>query len=225
MCDLDDTTMFVRFRERNGRLLLSLVETRRIAGKVKQEHVADLGAIDLPPSARDRSVFWPKLHERLSRLSNRIPLDQFGSILGAIHARVPMVLVDEVPSVNKQRAERSLKWWRWHQAMCDEQVELHKQLMAQIERNIEVWSNESARARARIECAQVSIDDPSKPPPGELSRKEINRILRAAGMTKQDVYGARQVARLSEEEFAELLARKLDHRFGPRNRKNPEASS
>jgi hypothetical protein len=37
--------MFVRFRERNGRRLIGLVETRRVDGKPRQEHIADLGAM------------------------------------------------------------------------------------------------------------------------------------------------------------------------------------
>jgi hypothetical protein len=60
--------MFVRFRERNGRRLIGLVETRRADGKPRQEHIADLGAIDIDPSAEARIAFWRRLHERLGRL-------------------------------------------------------------------------------------------------------------------------------------------------------------
>jgi hypothetical protein len=201
--------MFVRFRERHGRLLVSLVETRRVAGKVRQEYIADFGAIDMPPSARDRQTYWPKVHERISRLSNRIPSDQVGAIIGAIHARVPMVSVDEVPAINKDGAEKNLKWWQTHQAWCDEQVELHKLMKADVERKVEMWSEQAARSRAGVERAQAAIDDPTKPPPPELTRKEMIRILRAAGMTKQDMHRARKVAAMSEEELEAHLARRF----------------
>ena len=39
-CDRSDTTCFVRFRERNGPLLLSLVETRRVGSRVKSRYPA-----------------------------------------------------------------------------------------------------------------------------------------------------------------------------------------
>jgi ubiquinone biosynthesis protein COQ9 len=89
--------MFVRFRERRSRLQLSLVETRRTADRVLHEHVASLGSIIVPPSPADRIAFWQKLHERLARLANRIDAETTqGEILGAVHARVPMVTIEEI---------------------------------------------------------------------------------------------------------------------------------
>jgi hypothetical protein len=46
--------MFVRFRQAR-RLQVSLIETRRVAGKVQHEHVASLGAVDIPPSVATAS--------------------------------------------------------------------------------------------------------------------------------------------------------------------------
>jgi hypothetical protein len=100
--------MFVRFRERHGRLLVSLAATRRIDGRPRQEHIADLGSIDIEPSAEARIAFWRRLHERLGRLSNRVDAASLGPILGAVNARIPMVGVDELPAAHKARAERSL---------------------------------------------------------------------------------------------------------------------
>jgi hypothetical protein len=39
-----------------------LVETRRLNGKVRHEHVASLGAIAAPLTIADRVVFWTRLH-------------------------------------------------------------------------------------------------------------------------------------------------------------------
>jgi hypothetical protein len=63
--------MFVRFRQAR-RLQVSLIENRRVDGKVRYDHVASLGAVDVPPTVADRVAFWRSLHERLSKLSNRI---------------------------------------------------------------------------------------------------------------------------------------------------------
>jgi len=193
--------MFVRFRERNSRLLVSLAETRRRDGKVRQGHVADLGAINLEASAEDRVTFYRKLHERLSRLGNRIDPAKVGAILAAINARDPMATVDELPAVRVGQAERSLRQWRLHLEGCQEQVALHQQLKATVERKIDQWSKEAVRAQANVEAAQAAVADPAKPVPRELSRAEINRILREVGMTKQQVHRARKLAAMSDEEF------------------------
>jgi hypothetical protein len=200
--------MFVRFRERNGRLLLSLIETRRVAGKVRQEHVADLGAIDLPASTDARAKFWPKLHDRLSRLGNRIGPDRLGPILDAINARIPMVPIEDMPAVNRARAERSLRWCRGYLEHCEEQVELHQNLKATVERKIETLSNEAVRARAGIQRAEAAIADPTQAPPAELTHKEAARILRAEGITKQAAYRMRKVADMTPQEFEEYCARR-----------------
>jgi hypothetical protein len=46
--------MFVRFRESTHRLQVSLVETRRLGGGVRHEHIASLGSIANKPSVADR---------------------------------------------------------------------------------------------------------------------------------------------------------------------------
>jgi hypothetical protein len=65
-------TMFTRFRETENRLQVSLVETRRVAGKVRHEHIAGLGAVGMPPSVADRLGFWRKVEARLAKLGNRV---------------------------------------------------------------------------------------------------------------------------------------------------------
>ena len=87
------TTMFVHFRETPYGLAMSLVENRRENGKVRHEHVVSLGSIETPPSARIE--FWRELHERLAELSDRLDAETRGKVMGAVHARVPMVAPDE----------------------------------------------------------------------------------------------------------------------------------
>jgi hypothetical protein len=64
--------MFVRFRGTKRKLQASLVETRRVDGHVRHEHIAQLGSVEIPQTVAARSAFWKRLHERLARLSNRI---------------------------------------------------------------------------------------------------------------------------------------------------------
>ena len=87
--------MFVRFRESGRRLHLRLVETRRINGKVREEHFASLGSIETPQTVPGRLTFWQGLHERLPRLANRLTSEAQGKILDAVNARVPMVTPEE----------------------------------------------------------------------------------------------------------------------------------
>ena len=64
--------MFVRYRQTESRLQVSLVETRRINGEVRHEHIASFGSVEVPLSVEDRLAFWQRLHDRLAKLSNRL---------------------------------------------------------------------------------------------------------------------------------------------------------
>jgi hypothetical protein len=88
-------TMLVHFRETPYGLAMSLVETRRENGRVRHEHVASLGSIEMPLSVAARIEFWHGLHERLGQLSSRLDAETRGKVIGAVHARVPMVTPDE----------------------------------------------------------------------------------------------------------------------------------
>ena len=88
--------MFIRFRQTQTRLQVSLIRTHRVDGTVRHEHVAMLGTVDAPPSAAERLVFWQRLHERMAKLGNRIDAATQAKLYGDIHARIPMVIADEV---------------------------------------------------------------------------------------------------------------------------------
>jgi hypothetical protein len=93
--------MFVRFRETKNfretktRLRVSLVETRRVEGKVRHEHIASLGSVPMPPEVDDRLAFWHRLHDRLANLANQVDHDMQAKVLGQVHARIPMVMPGE----------------------------------------------------------------------------------------------------------------------------------
>jgi hypothetical protein len=88
--------MFVRFRSyTSAAMQVSIVETRRTGGKVRHEHVAGLGSIEMPPTVSGRVAFWRALHERLGRLGNRLDPETQARLLGSVHERIPMVTPDE----------------------------------------------------------------------------------------------------------------------------------
>jgi hypothetical protein len=87
--------MFVRFRQSHHRLQVSVLGTRRVAGKVTSEHVGSLGSVAVPTTVAGRLAFWENLWERLTALSNRISADDQTKIRNAVHARIQMVLPDE----------------------------------------------------------------------------------------------------------------------------------
>ena len=92
--------MLVRFRQTAAGLQCSLVETRRIDGKVRYEQVASLGSVSRSPSVGDRLAFWRRVYEQLAELADRIDAETQGQIISAVHSRIPIV------TPNEQRALR-----------------------------------------------------------------------------------------------------------------------
>jgi hypothetical protein len=58
-----------------------------------------------------------------SRASNRIDAEAHGKILGSVHARIPMVAIDEQRALQLQNAEADEKLWTSLQDMSAEQAE------------------------------------------------------------------------------------------------------
>jgi hypothetical protein len=94
--------MFVRFRKIRNRTQVSILEARRTAGKVRNEHIASLGSIAQPMTVAGRQSFWANLWDRLASLSNRIGPDDQAKIKNAVHARIPTVMPDEVKAAEAQ---------------------------------------------------------------------------------------------------------------------------
>jgi hypothetical protein len=194
--------MHVRFRNRGERLLVSLVEVRRIDGKVRNEHVASFGSVPDPPSVDDRIAFWQRLHERLAKLANRVDAATQGKLLGAIHARIPMVIVDEQRDVQVRNAEADEQFWQRLHDMHAATVADHQQLIATAQRAIanaqaaaDNAAANAADAKDRAERIKRGEDVPGglgKP----LAEEDYERILRDAGMNTSDIRHCRQLAEL-----------------------------
>lgn len=97
--------MFVRFKSSPRRLHLSLVETRRVDGKVKHDHIASLGSIPVPFTTPDRLDFTASFNERISRLDNRITPEQREAIIVAIGKRIPWPTPEELKVAQIQAAK------------------------------------------------------------------------------------------------------------------------
>jgi hypothetical protein len=121
--------MFVRFRQARDRLQVSLLETRRVAGKVRHEHVAGLGAIELEMTVEARLAFWRKVEDRLVKLANRIG-DNVGRIRGELFARIPMPSIDEQRAVQLANAKADAELAGKLHDMHDASVADHERFVA-----------------------------------------------------------------------------------------------
>ena len=150
--------MFVRFRETAYRLQLSLVETCRVNGKVKAEHVASLGSIATPQTVAGRVAFWARLHERLARLSNRLDGAAQGKVLGAVHARIPMVTPDEQRALQLENAKADAGQWDRLHGIHAATAEDHKGLAATVASTIAKAEGHAAEAASNAKAARGRVE-------------------------------------------------------------------
>jgi hypothetical protein len=184
--------MFVRFRETNSSLQISIVETRRENGRVRRDHVASLGSIAAPASIADRVKFWTGLHERLERLSNRLGPDA-AKITAAIHERLPMPTPDEQRELQLENARADERFHAGLADMSSTTVSDHKALAASIERKI---AADQAAATAHAERAAEARDRAERIEPGDevigglgkpLDYNDKVKIIKQAGLTDADI--------------------------------------
>jgi hypothetical protein len=207
--------MFVRFRQTAHRLQVSLVETRRSDGRVRHEHIASLGSVEMPPSVEARIAFWQRLHERLAKLANRVDAETQGKLLGDIHARIPLVTLDEQRALQLRNAEADEQFWTNIHDMHAGTVEGHKGLATTAERKVAEGEAEMAKAashrdaaKERRERLQRGEDVPGglgKP----LTREDLERIMREAGMTASDIRHSVQVHDVSKAIGFETLMKAI----------------
>ena len=87
--------MHIRARLEHRRIQISLVDTRRAGGKVRQQHIAALGSVPPKMTVADRLAFWERVSERLSKLGNRLGKDKDG------HAKLLTELAAKIPPVTE----------------------------------------------------------------------------------------------------------------------------
>jgi hypothetical protein len=199
--------MFVRFRRSAYRLQVSLAETRRVDGHVRQEHVAGLGSIESAPmTIAGRVAFWRELRGRLDRLANRIGAEQI-KILDAVHARIPIVTIDEQRMLQRENAEADARLWEGLHDMNAEQAEGHKEIAAKSARIAADAEKGAVEAAARAATAKDRLDRLAKgedvPGGKPMTREDMEKILKNAGWTAADIRFTAKLgeASLSEDEF------------------------
>jgi hypothetical protein len=128
--------MFVRFRNHGARLNVTLVRTRRVAGKVRSEHVAALGSVPLDGAdrfaVRDRTELWRRLHVNVANL----PPENQGRLMAAVHARVPLPTEEERGAAALAEAEHDTAFRQTCHASSLEQIENCRTLIAIPEKQI-----------------------------------------------------------------------------------------
>jgi hypothetical protein len=221
--------MFVRFRQTERRLQVSLVETRRVDSKVRHEHVAGLGSVESPATVMARLVFWQRLHERLAKLANRVDGAMQSKVLGDVHARIPMVTLDEQRTVQLENAEADERFWAGHRDMNQATAEDHKKLSAKAEQaaaNLQAAAADAdakaaaAKERAeRIKRGEDVAGGLGKP----LTYEDYARICREAGIDPDHCVRVYEVSKalgretvletiMAEKERAERAAVRALHR-------------
>jgi hypothetical protein len=193
--------VFVRFRKNKSRLQVSLVETRRVDGKVRHEHIAQLGSIEMSQGIADRVAFWHRLHQRLSELANRINDAERGKILDSIHRRVPMPMLAEMQALKIENAEAEERAWSNIHALHEGQVDDHKGLAATVARAIASGSEAMTKAAvrsadARDRAARLRKGEDA---PGSLGKPPtFDQQLLQAGFTKEQLRAALQLNEVCE---------------------------
>jgi hypothetical protein len=224
--------MFVRFRRVRHRLIVQLIETRRLGGKVKSEHLATLGSAALPEpiEARERIRFWRELKERFrdlaARLGNRVTADDRRKALAAIHARIPKPTEADEQAVRIETARDDVRFWeqvRDDFSPGSKFNEPKRRLIETVEKQLADQRPSKEAAERLVASAQarflkltrgerVAGDD--GPPareeaaaamagwPGGLTRKQA---AANAGMTPPQARRAINVARIPRELFEQML--------------------
>jgi hypothetical protein len=192
--------MFVRFRQSRQRLQASLIETRRVGGKVLHEHIASLGSVDVPPSIRGRLTFWSAVHQRLTKLDNRVGPEAQAKILGSIHARIPMVTPDEQRALQLENAKVDEEVWSTFKEKSAEQIEGHKGLIQTAEKVIVTEQAAMIEADAKLAAAKDRIEriQRGETVAGGFDKVDIAKTFKDAGWTASDIKNAGSLATITE---------------------------
>lgn len=193
--------MFVRYRQTESRLQVSVIETRRADGKVRHEHIASFGSVEDPPSVEDRIALLQRLHERLAKLSNRLDAAAQAKLLGDVHSRVPMVTLDEMQALKLRNAEADEWFWTNLHDMHAGTVD-HKGLAASVERNLAEGEVEIAKVAVHRDAARERIERlrRGEDVPGGLGKPlDVEKTLREMGFKTADLSHMGTMAALPED--------------------------
>ena len=161
-------------------------------------------------SVRERLAFWAKLPERFARLGNRVGPDDQAKFYPALHARIPMVTLDEQRAIQEANAEVDERFWETMRDMWTASVEEHKAPISRAETTI---AKEGPRVAEAGERAQAAKDRPERirrgeSVPGGLGKPfDVRAALKAAGFTERDQTRCELLASLTEAEMKQARAK------------------
>jgi hypothetical protein len=158
------------------RLLVALIENRRVDGKVKQEQVADLGSIDgylLPgfypdgapadeqwhrASVQARHEFWRVVLDGvLPRLANRVSEEAREGIVATILQRIPIPTGDDCRASNLYEWKHIASRWQDMNRSTNESIKLHVKMRDKIDRELAGLRQTSDRETENIVTAQTEV--------------------------------------------------------------------
>jgi hypothetical protein len=108
-----------------------------------------LGFSEQFSTVEGRLAFWKAVHERMGKLANRA--NDPGRILGQLHNRIPMVILDEQHELKLGHAEAHERFWTSIWDGHEESIEGCRQLIAQAEQQRRASQAEKAKANERSE--------------------------------------------------------------------------
>lgn len=203
--------MFTRFRATPSRLQVSIVETRRVHGRVCHEHVAGLGSARLPLSRESRIEFWKQIPPRLERLANRLDADTQAKVVAAVDARIPIVTMEEIRAQQLEAAQADAKFWEGLQANHQDLAAGHEQVAVTASRTAAQNKQAAENAGQYLHQAQERISqlEHGEAVAGSLTKVDVEQLLRKIGVTKADRRHWRNVHRIHEigatEEYLDAI--------------------
>jgi hypothetical protein len=208
--------MFVRFRQQaSNRVSVSIVHSQRDGGRLKHDHIAVLGSVEMPPSVADRIAFWQRVNERLATLSNRIDATAQAKIRGAIHQRIPMPTTDGRRALQRENFEAEERLWDGMHGMHAENVENLKALAATIEKQIadgQTAMAKTAEARDAAKEKRARLDSGEDVHGGLGKCVTEEDLIKALGLSPTDVRHMQRLAELREnsewEEFMDEVMKR-----------------
>jgi hypothetical protein len=151
--------MFVLFRTRRRRIYVTLAETAREAGKVRQRHVASIGSIaigaDEATAVHDRVRLWRELHPRLTAL--KLDPEDSGKIMAAVHRVIPMPSAEQAGSVELRQAEQILEGLNGGQHNTVKLIEAHQMVIARSRAAVAQLQAEIVRETELIDQARAKV--------------------------------------------------------------------
>jgi hypothetical protein len=201
--------MHIRSRLHHRRLQISLIDTRRVEGKVRQQHVASLGSIPPGMTVQDRVKFWTQLHPRLSRLDNRLGPAERARIMGELYAVVPMVPINDAIAGKVDVARRNMDTSTRLRDMFQETVDNQKVMLAKLQRDIAEGEAQVAKMDEAVKRDEHKLNrleaGEDVPVVTELDYGAVRAICKKAGWTRSMFHRAALMARLDDEGFQEYL--------------------